>query len=311
MNPMSFHIKKGYIISDTNTLGPIFVAPHAAIAFHKPGDNQDLNTHHIAYKLAMNMGGKALVSSVSRERHVGIDYFRNPPNQKIALENYESFGKNISRFTKNYRREYAWVARDRQQHKSKQRIFNNFWNEIKYNKGPVIFVHRQYLNPIRHPSAIDIIPFNYHEEAQEIINELNEKYRLTFRQLFPVYIDAFRFKTKCIMMKLRLEEEGKVKAFRSRKPQLRKRVRRFNNRIRSEPYLEITYMRNFTGEKVKKLIDKHLSDREDPILHIEINEFLTRRFPSVAISVINDLVKKLVKVHDNKTLQELRSGQDN
>ena len=79
MNPMNFHIKKGYILADTNTLGPVFVAPHAAIAFHKPGDNQDLNTHHIAYKLAGSLGGKALVSSVSRERHVGIDYFRNSP----------------------------------------------------------------------------------------------------------------------------------------------------------------------------------------------------------------------------------------
>jgi hypothetical protein len=307
MNPINFHIKKGYIIADTGTLGPVFVAPHAAIAFYKPGDNQDMNTHHIAYRLARSMGGKALVSSVSRERDVGIDYFRNPPTQKLALENFPVFSKNVSKLTKEYRKHYAWVAQDRKQHKSKQKIFSNFWNEIRNNKGPVVFVHRQYLNPIRHPSAIDVIPFNYEEETQDLIKQINGKYSQTFKRLLPVYTEAFRFKTRCITMKLKLEEENGKKLFREKRPLLRRRSRRFRDRLSKEPFIEVTYKRNFTGEKVKKLIDTYLSDRQDPILHIEINEFLTRRFPSIATYIIEDLVKGLVKIHDDKIIQELRS----
>ena len=307
MSPMNFHIKKGYILADTGRLGPVFVAPHAAIAFYKPGDNQDLNTHHIAYRLAKLMGGKALVSSVSRERNVGIDYFRNPPTQKLALENFPVFSRNVSKLTKDYRRQYAWVAQDRKQHKSKQKIFNNFWGEIRNNRGPTVFVHRQYLNPIRHPSAIDVIPFNYEEETQELIKQINEKYAQTFRRLLPIYRDAFRFKTRCIMMKLKLEEETGRKMFRDKRPLLKRRNRRFRDKMSKEPFIEVTYKKNFTGDKVKGLIDKHLSGRQEPILHIEINEFLTRRFPSIATYIIEDLVRGLVKVHDDKVIQELRS----
>jgi len=297
MHRTDFHIKKGYMIANTGIEGPLFVAPHAAIAFYKPGDNQDLNTHHIAYKLAKSMGGKAIITSVSRERNVGIDYFRKTPTQKLALENYEVFGRDISHLTSSYRREFAWVAKDKKEHKSKQRIYSNFWREIKISKQPVVFVHRQYLNPIRHPSAIDVIPFNYEEETREIVNRLNEKYRKTFKRLFPVYIDAFNFKSKCIMMKLKLEEENKKKLFRSRRPLLNKRVKRFTNKIKQEPFIEITYKRNFTGERPRKLMEKYLPEKTDPMVHCEISEFLTRRFPSIATYILEDLIKMLSKEH--------------
>jgi hypothetical protein len=300
MNPANFHIRKGFLIAETGAPGPVFVAPHAAIAFHKPGDNQDLNTHYIAYKLATQMGGRALVSLVSRERNVGIDYFRNPPDQKTAMDNYALFSKGISRLTRDYRKQYAWVARDERQHESKQKMFSGFWEEIRNSRSPVVFVHRQYLNPIRHPSAIDVIPFNYHEEVQRVVKELNEKYKTVFQRLFPLYLEAFHFKTRCIMMKLKLDEEKKIKFFRSRRPDLKRRTARFRGKIRAEPYLEITYMRNFKGEKVKNLVNKYLSDTKEPILHIEINEFLTRRFPNIAVYIIEDLVKEMTKYADKK-----------
>jgi hypothetical protein len=301
MRLASFHINKGFIIAETGIPGPIFVAPHAAIAFHKPGDNQDLNTHYIAYKLATQMGGRALVSLISRERNVGIDYFRNPPDQAEALGNYALFGKGVSRLTKEYRKQYAWVASDEKHHQSKEKMFSDFWEEIRSSKSPVVFVHRQYLNPIRHPSAIDVIPFNYHDDVQKVVKGLNEKYLPIFQRLFPLYVEAFNFKAKCIMMKLKLEEEKKIKFFRSRRPDLKRRIARFRGRTRAEPYLEITYMRNFKGEKVKGLVNKYLSGTKEPILHIEINEFLTRRFPNIAVQIIEDLVKEVTK-HVNKEL---------
>ena len=109
------------------------------------------------------------------------------------------------------------------------------------------------------------------------------------------------------MMKLKLEEETGRKMFRDKRPLLKRRNRRFRDKMSKEPFIEVTYKKNFTGDKVKGLIDKHLSGRQEPILHIEINEFLTRRFPSIATYIIEDLVRGLVKVHDDKVIQELRS----
>ena len=51
-------------------------------------------------------------------------------------------------------------------------------------------------------------------------------------------------------------------------------------------------------------MEKYLPGKTDPMIHLEINEFLTRRFPSVAAYIAEDLVKGLVKIQNKELLKK-------
>ncbi|MFH1444939.1 MAG: hypothetical protein ABIF08_00465 [Nanoarchaeota archaeon] len=288
---MQITIRKGFIVADSNKPGPTYVAPHAAGAFYKLWDNQDHGTHYVAFKLA-ETGGKALISTITRERNLGIDFFRQEPTETLALENYEKFANDPSKSTINYRKKYAWVARDSEEHFFKSRLYNNFWTETKNTNGPVLFIHRQFLNPIRHPSLLDVVPFNFETETKESIAHLNERYFNLFRSLFPFYKEMFSFKSRWIQFKYELERtaDPKIELFEGKKPLIARRIKKFDEKTIKQPYLEITYKKNFKGTVIKNIIKKDFLSMNVPILHLEISEFLSKRFPEIAIHIIRNLL---------------------
>lgn len=287
---MNFEYKPHYVVYTSSKKGCLFVAPHAGIAFKKPGDMQDEGTHFIAYKLANELGGRALISNMTREKEIGVDFFRSPPTQEMALKYYELILNGKKKSTMPFRKKYAWVARDTAEHSLKSVIFNDFWNTIKESHSPVIFVHRQFLNPIRHPSLIDVIPFNHNRAAQDAIKKVNRKYEKVFEDLFEMYKLSFDFKTRCVMFKETLEKHG-LAMFQKRKPKIKRRAERFAEKIAKMPYIKLTYKRNFKGEAVREMVEQHLLDKKFPILHLEISEFLTNRYPGLAVHLIKDLIK--------------------
>jgi hypothetical protein len=291
---MKFTIKKGYIVIDSGKPGPLYVAPHAAIAFSKPGDYQDKDTHYIAYRLAKD-GGKAVVSSITRERDIdiGIDFFRNPPPLKMSMKYYEIIRKSPKKKSWIFRKKYAWTSKDEKDYSRKKKIYDNFWNEIGRFDGPIFFIHRQFLNPIRHPSIIDVVPFNYEKEVKDLVPHLNNDYQKIFRKIFPFYKKAFYFKTDCVLFKDKMEKVVNLKMFRGKKPRIHRRVKRFKSGVKRHPYVQITYMRNFTGASIKKHLRKKLFPTKHPIIEFEISEFLTERFPNIAIYIIKDIIEHL------------------
>ncbi|MBU0898666.1 MAG: hypothetical protein KKB03_04155 [Nanoarchaeota archaeon] len=293
---MQITMRKGFIVADSNKPGPTYVAPHAAVAFYKLWDNQDHGTHYIAFGLAKN-GGKALISTITRERNLGIDFFRQEPIEQLALENYVHFQENPTEGTKEFRKKYAWVARNSEEHSFKSRIYNNFWTDIKKTEGPILFIHRQFLNPIRHPSIIDVVPFNFETETKQAVQKLNERYSNLFRSLFPFYKEMFNFKSKWIEFKYELERvsDFNIKLFEGKKPLIARRIRKFHEKTIRQPYLEITQKRNFKGTPIKPIIKKDFLSLNVPILHLEVSEFLSKRFPEIAVHLIRDLLKEIEK----------------
>jgi len=287
---MNFEYKPHYVLYDSGKRGCLFVAPHAGIAFRKPGDYQDEGTHYIAYRLAKELGGKALISNITREKEIGVDFFRSPPSQENALKYYEQLRSGRKKDTMAFRKKNAWVARDVAEHSLKSVIFNDFWNVIKESHVPVIFVHRQFLNPIRHPSLIDVIPFNHTKATQAAMKRVNKKYEKVFEELFEMYKLSFEFKTRCVMFKGKLEKHG-LAMFKKKRPKIQKRVDKFIEKTRRMPYIRLTYKRNFKGESVREMVEQHLLDKDHPILHLEISEFLTNRYPMLAVHLIRDLMK--------------------
>jgi hypothetical protein len=301
---MKFSTRSGYILFDSGKPGPLYVAPHAALAFEKMRDYQDSGTHYIVYRLAKH-GGKAIISNITRERKIdfGIDFFRNPPTKKLSMKYYDIIRNSPKKKSYVFRKKYAWTAKSERDHESKKRIYRNFWQEIKkHRKNPIFFIHRQFLNPIRHPSIIDVIPFNYDNEIQSMISSLNNDYQKIFSKIFPFYKKAFYFKTDCVLFKEKMEKSTHLKMFRGKKPKIHKRIKRFSQRIKREPYVMLTFKKNFMGESIKRHIQREIMPTRQPLIELEISEFLTERFPNIAIQIIRDMIK-MVNSDDNKTLQ--------
>jgi hypothetical protein len=292
---MEFHLRRCFIVIEGKPKrGPTYVAPHAAVAFDKPEDNQDMGTHHISYMLVKD-GGKAVISSVTRERDMGIDFFRQAPKPADALANYQLFRTGKKRETRDYRKKYAWVARDMAEHRRKRRIYQEFWNEVEETRGPILFIHRQFLNPMRHPSIIDVVPFNHERKVGKVIRQLNRKYEKVMRELWPVYKEAFYFKSHCIRLKKRLEKKTRMRMFDERGyvPKIERRVLRFNKKISKQPFIHITQKKNFKGASIKGKVEDELLHLKVPIIQLEISEFLTTRYPEIAVYMIKDLLRKL------------------
>lgn len=286
---MKFSYKKTYLLFDSGKRGPIYVVPHSGLAFHKPGDFQDDGAHFISQRLASD-GGKALISIITRERDIGLDFYRLPPDKKLAMEYYIHFKNKRKDLTRDFRRRYAWVAASKKEFKTKEKIYRNFWKEIQKSDAPVYFIHRQFLNPIRHPSLIDVVPFSHEKKVYSIVRKTNKKYEKLFRFMFPFYKKAFYYKSNCILFKDKLENNSGFKLFRSSEPRIIWRVNRFREAIKKEPFIKITYKKNFKGRHTKELIDYMLPGREWPIIQFEVSEFLTKRLPEIAIYLIKNIV---------------------
>lgn len=290
---MTFTYEKSHTIFDSGSNGPLFVAPHAGNAFHKPGDFQDTGTHFIAQKLATVCGGRALVSNVSRERDIGVDFYRHPPAKKHAIEYYTHIVSGRTELSREYRKKYAWVAKNSKQHAEKKKLYGLFWNVIKKSDTPVYFIHRQFLNPVRHPSLIDIVSFTNEDAVKAAVEEANKKYSALFQALFPFYKKSFYFKSNCVLYKDKLENNFGIKLFRDFEPRIITRIGKFNEEVKKKPFVKLTYRYNFGGEHSTNLIKAMLPDVKHPVVQFEVSEFLTLRVPDVAVQIIGDIIKRM------------------
>jgi hypothetical protein len=298
---MDFQIKKGYIIADSHKPGPLFVAPHAAPAYYKPGDHQDHNTHYVSYKLA-TYGGKALIAALPRERDIGIDFYRPYPTAKKAMESYEVLQNGKYKERVRDARRSAWAAKSRSDHVIKKEIYEKFWNICKQHRGPLVFVHRQFFNPVRHPSIMDVIPYNNKEQYIRTVSNLNEKYGTVLAKMFPVYKSGFEFKALCVDFKDEMAKH-KMRLFHGRRPNVSRRRAKFRKVLKDIPELKITCMQNFKGVPLRKLMDQHGIKTKQPVFQAEISEFLVRRFPDIAVYMIRDILKRIEKEKKRKTNQ--------
>ena len=87
--------------------------------------------------------------------------------------------------------------------------------------------------------------------------------------------------------------EPKIELFEGQKPQISRRIKKFHEKTIRQPFLEITHKRNFKGTVVKGIIKRDFLSLNVPILHLEVSEFLSKRFPEIAVHLIRDLLGEI------------------
>ena len=126
---MKLEINKGFTVyRSTKNLGLIFVALHAGPALGNPTHRDD-HSETVASLCWENMGGSFIVSNISRDRLWGIDFNRDIPSLKNAIEMFDEFSKGEITTDRafKYMKKYAWVAKDENDYYSRLRIYQNFW----------------------------------------------------------------------------------------------------------------------------------------------------------------------------------------
>jgi len=290
---MNWMLNNSFMVADSGKEGPVYVAPHAGNAFYKPDDNQDTGTHYIAHRMASG-GGMAVISSLSRERKMGIDFYRLMPDKQTAIGKYCLFGEEDIKGSFKFRKRYAWVAANEREHEHKKGIYVKFWETVNGKDSPVVFIHRQFLNPIRHPSLIDVVAFNCRNNTSEVIRRVNHKHKPLFEKILPVYRSAISFKNYCVLFKKEANSEFGISMFDHMEPKLRRRMERFDEKMQKHPNLRITHKRNFSGDILKSLMGSGTIRPDRPVIQLEISELLTRFFPGIAVHLSRDIVDGLI-----------------
>lgn len=181
---MQIKFHSGFVVYK-NGKGPTYVTPHSGPALETAMSRDD-NSETVASLSWLKTGGTLIVSNVSRKRLMGIDFNRGIPSMKKALEYYEKFKKDEDQeILYEYRKKYAWVARDEEDYNNRLRIYQSFWDEVKKG-GFIVLVHRAISRLKAVPSAMDLTTFSSMgvDKAflQRVVTDINSKYSEFFKQ---------------------------------------------------------------------------------------------------------------------------------
>lgn len=196
---MDLKIKKGFTVYSQERNGIAIVAPHSGPAFDTVTSRDD-NSETVASLCFRNLGGKLIISNVSRKRLWGIDFNRDIPSLSTALKAYNMFneGKDVQEVS-DYKAKYAWVAKDENDYESRLRIYQDFWAEVGKN-DLIILLHRAFNRIKAYPTIMDVITFKdkgiKKGVIHDIVKDLNVRYYDFLRRVENDYKAAIYYETK-------------------------------------------------------------------------------------------------------------------
>ena len=326
---MKIDFKRGYTIyRNSGGKGIMFVAPHSGPALASPVTRDD-HSETVAMRCLELIGGKLVVSSITRDRMFGVDFNRYIPNLKTALEHHELFSEdNTSTKCHKYTKKYAWVAKDEKDYYARLQIYQNFWEDVCKGKI-IIFVHKNFSKIKAVPSIMDIITFSQKgikkEIIKEIVEEVNAKYFEFFQKIAIDYKQAVISETKrSVLDMLRIYEhfnpnemspgrrEGMEKDLKKiteyADPIALNRLKRnftpFNflaavrNALDRSPLPCVTVESVHDGSLALGPVNKLFPHKDKVIIEVECNGFINFWHPHMAAKIIGDVVEKL-KEHGN------------
>ena len=162
-----------------NGRGPMYVTPHSGPALETTTSRDD-NSETVASLCWLKTGGTLVVSNIPRKRLLGVDFNRDIPPFKKATEFYKMFDEDIDHEELyNYRKKYAWVARDIWDYRNRLMIYKNFWRIVK--KGSfIVLVHRAFTRLKAVPSVMDLSTFHGKgidtRFLKRVVNDINKRY---------------------------------------------------------------------------------------------------------------------------------------
>jgi hypothetical protein len=186
---MKIEFRRGYnVFSKPGDIA--YVALHAGPALEIP-TSRDENTETVASLCWFKTGGKLVISSLPRKKAFGIDFNRGIPPKKEAISLFEGFssGKDEKRLYE-YRKKYAWSAKDQQDYSKRLSIYRSFWNEIKRSDF-IVLVHRCFTRLKNVPTLMDFTSFDGKgvdiDVLKSAVEEVNRKNSAFFKSIEKEY----------------------------------------------------------------------------------------------------------------------------
>ena len=202
---MRVEFKRGYIVYKDSGREPLIVAPHSGPALDIVTSRDD-HSETVASLCWKRMGGTLIISSMPRERLWGVDFNRDIPNLKDALDNFESF-LNRDNITKryDYMKKYGWVAKDESDYETRLKIYQGFWEEVSKGEN-IIIVHKAFPKLKFVPSILDITTFSgekiKNKLTDEIVEKINGKYSYFLEKIKEDYKEAIMFESKRMVLNI-------------------------------------------------------------------------------------------------------------
>jgi len=332
---MEIMYNKGFIVyrNHKNLYEPVFVAPHSGPAFEVP-TSRDESSDTVASLCWMKTGGSLIMSGVPRKRLTGIDFNRDPPPKKLALQLWQKFySEENEEELEEYRKKYGWVANDESDYEERLRIYTNFWNAVKASGNIVVFVHRKFARMKNFPSILDVITYQGKGVDKKILDSVlknvNSRYESFFRKIEQSYKNAVLLEEERIveriknvfsdfdMKSMKIEYKTNIKKdIEVIKKYADKRfVKRLENNFNQKNFMlalrsalkkpnppRVTVDSIFKGERGMSAKEHFLNRKERLVMEVECNQFLSYWYPNVTADIIVDLLNSLRAVDMYKRL---------
>jgi hypothetical protein len=320
---MKVDIKGGYTVYSKGNYELIFVAPHAGPAIDNPVHRDD-HSETVGSLCWKEMGGKLIVSGISRNRLWGIDYNRGIPTVREALAKYKEFvGADERRNLLDYTKKYAWVARDENDYYERLKIYQSFWNEVGKGKY-IILLHKNFPKMKAVPSIMDFVTFSNagikKSVIKEIVNEVNSKYFDFFEKVKGDYKNAILADTRRFILNVvRIYEHfNPIEMSEGHKAAIEKDLDKISkyadsialnrlkgsftpynflmcaeNSLKHIPLPQITIEGVHDGSLALGPYNKLFPKRDKTVIEVESNGFLNFWHPHMAAKIIIDVVERI------------------
>jgi len=322
---MNISFNKGYSVYESGE-EPIFVTPHSGPAFEVT-TSRDEYSETIASLCWQKLGGKFIVSNVSRKRAWGIDFNRDIPEISIALDVYKKFVKDEEADElREYRQKYSWVAKNEEDYKNRLQIYNNFWDEVK--KGNfIVLIHRAFTRIKAIPSIMDLTTFDNQgmdkKILKEIVEEINKKYYDFLKNIEKEYKNVVKLEQERIIsnimriygtielkkvgveFKTHLENDLKAIKRYAEKESIKKLEEKFtpehfleavDNALEHVGIPKITVEEVFKGILATGPKKQLFPSRNKKIIQFEPTSFLSFWYPHKGADIICDVIEEVKKI---------------
>lgn len=315
---MQPEIHQGYTVYKKN-YGPVWVALHSGPAVSTT--SRDDNADGIASLCWEKTGGTLILSNVTRDMTLGIDFNRDLPNIETAMGSYQKFNNGeFNEEKKRYKGEYAFVAGTKKSYIEKMKIYKSLWEYIRNSGDFLIFMHRQFARIKNYPSAIDIITFNdcgiKKEIIRKIIDDTNHNHEDFFKRIEKsfknvTYVEQMK---KLILYGLKSSTiASDVKIMKQfcgleEREALEREINEINfmaacgSALKSMPFPEITMERVFSAELAIGPKKEIIKNRNKIAMEIEINAFMSEWYPKETSRIIIEIADKVKKVDEYKKM---------
>ncbi len=313
---MKIDVKKGFIVYKTE--GDYVIAcPHAGPALERTTSRDD-NSETVGSILWKLLGGKLIVGGLPRDRVLGVDFNRDIPSMKTALSMYDKASEADDFF--EYRKKYAWVARDENDYEARLKIYQNFWAEVE-SGSKIILVHRQFNRLKSLPGIMDFIELQGEKkDIIEAIDKVNRKYSEFFRKIDRPYKQAIMFETERMLANV-IKKYGSFDLRRLKKEQSNVFSRdlkiisrycrpyiltRLKDNMTPQNYLRatksslensprpcITFQNVFNGELAHGPKRKLNDMKNKSVMEVEGSHFINLWYPEIAAEIIKDVIEEL------------------